>query len=72
MPPFHIKVIGSFRDCLTRHVAEALKIHNSKDELLNSNNEYASNHLSRIVVDMDTRGGHNSKKLKIEYVRPLM
>ena len=53
-PPFKIKVIGSYKDCLTRQVSEALKIHNSKDELLNSRNEYASNHLSRIVVDMDS------------------
>ena len=53
-PPFKIKVIGSYKDCLTRQVSEALKIHNSKDELLNSKNEYASNHLSRIVVDMDS------------------
>ena len=53
-PPFRIKVIGSYKDCLTRQVSEALKIHNSKDELLNSKNEYASNHLSRIMVDMDS------------------
>ena len=53
-PPFRIKVIASYKDCLTRQVSEALKIHNSKDELLNSKNEYASNHLSRIVVDMDS------------------
>ena len=39
---------------MTRQVSEAQKIHNSKDELLNSKNEYASNHLSRIVVDMDS------------------
>ena len=53
-PPFKIKIIGAYRDCLTRQVSEALKIHNSKDELLNSKNEYASNHLTRIVVDMDS------------------
>ena len=52
--PFKTKVISSYKDCLQRQVSEALKIYNSKDELLNSKNEYASNHLSRIVVDMDS------------------
>ena len=52
--PFKMKVIGTYKDCLTRQVSEALKIHNSRDELLNSKNEYARNHLSRIVVDMDS------------------
>jgi hypothetical protein len=41
-PPFRIKVIGTYKDCLTRQVSEALKIHNSMDE-----NEYASNHKSK-------------------------
>jgi hypothetical protein len=52
-PPFQFKIIGSYRDCLSRQVSEALKIQNTGDEILNSKNEYASNCLARIVVDMD-------------------
>ena len=52
-PSFEFNIIGSYTDCLSRQVAEALRIMNSKDVLLNSKNEYASNCLSRVCVDMD-------------------
>ena len=50
-PPFSFKVLDSFKDCLSRQVAEAIRIHYAKDELLNSKNEYNANHLSMVVVD---------------------
>ena len=34
-------------------MAEAIKIHYARDELLNSKNEYNANHLSRVVVEED-------------------
>ena len=52
-PPLQFKIIGSYRDCLSRQVSEALKLQNTGNEILNSKNEYASNCLARIVVDMD-------------------
>ena len=52
-PPFFFKVLQPFKDCLSRQVAEAVAINYSKDELLNSKNEYNSNCLSRLVVDED-------------------
>jgi hypothetical protein len=52
-PAFRFFILGTFSDCLSRQVAEALRIQNSKDSLLNSKNEYASNCLSRLFVDLD-------------------
>ena len=37
-PPFSFKVLDSFKDCLSRQVAEAIRIHYAKKELLNSKN----------------------------------
>ena len=37
-PPFGFTVLDSFKDCLSRQVAEAIRIHYAKDELLNSKN----------------------------------
>ena len=59
MPPFTFTILQSFWDCLSRPVAEAIRIHYSKDALLNSKNEYNSNHLARVVVDEDA---YNKKK----------
>jgi hypothetical protein len=50
-PHFTFTILQSFRDCLSRQVAEATRIHYSKDTLLNSKNEYGSNHLARVVED---------------------
>ena len=50
-PEFIFSVLKNFRDCLSRQVAEAIKIHYSKDELLNSKNEYNANCLTRVVVE---------------------
>ena len=50
-PTLSFRVIESFKDCLSRQVAEASRIHYATDELLNSKNEYNANHLSRVVVD---------------------
>jgi hypothetical protein len=53
MPPFTFTILKSFKDCLSRQVAEVIRIHYSKDFILNSKNEYNSNHLSRVVVEED-------------------
>ena len=45
---------GRYRDCLSRQVAEALRINMSKDNLLNSKGEYGSNSISRLTVQVDT------------------
>jgi hypothetical protein len=44
----------TYRDCLSRQVEEAIRIHYSKDTLLNSKNEYGSNVLAR-VMEMEKR-----------------
>ena len=49
-PEFIFRKISSFKDCLSRQIAEAILIRLSKDELLNSKNEYNSNCLARVTV----------------------
>ena len=50
-PDFKFRIVGSYKDCLTRQVSEAVMIHYSKDILLNSKNEYNSNCLTRLTID---------------------
>ena len=65
-PAFRFSVLGSYRDCLSRQVAEALRIQNSKDSLLNSKSEYASNCLARVCVDMDRYERRRLEKMESE------
>ena len=51
LPLFKFKVVKKFKDCLSRQVAEALRIMNTKDNILNSKNEYLDNCIPRITVD---------------------
>ena len=53
-PKFSFKIKARFRDCLSRQVAEAITILYSKDQLLNSKNEYMANCLTRICVEENT------------------
>ena len=46
-------ITGRYRDCLSRQVAEALRIHYSKDNILNSKSEYRSNTVSRLSIEED-------------------
>jgi hypothetical protein len=50
-PQFKFTIIRNFKDCLSRQVAEAIRIHYSNDTLLNSKNEYNANCLTRLVVE---------------------
>ena len=50
-PFFKFSILGRYKDCLSRQVAEAIRILNTKDEILNSRNEYLENCIPRIVVD---------------------
>ena len=67
MPKFTFTILKSFKDCLSRQVAEAIMIHYSGDELLNSKNEYNANHLSRVVVEEDAF--ERKRKAKQEEMR---
>ena len=50
---FKFSVLSSYRDCLSRQVADVLRIRNSKDSLMNSKSEHTSNCLARVCVDND-------------------
>ena len=53
-PAFRIKTVQRYRDCLSRQIGEALKIYYSKDQLLNSKNEYVQNCISRVVANEES------------------
>ena len=53
LPPFTIKIIKQYKDCLSRQVGEAISILLSNDNLLNSKNEYLSNCITRVSVEED-------------------
>ena len=55
-PDFIFRKLTSYKDCLSRQVAEAILIHYSEDSLLNSKNEYNSNCLARVTVERKGRG----------------
>ena len=69
MPKFTFTILSTFKDCLSRQVAEAIKIHYSGDQLLNSKNEYNANHLSRVIVEEDDF--EKKKKARQEELREL-
>ena len=50
-PLFKFAVIGRYKDCLSRQVAEAIRILTTKDRILNSKNEYLDNCIPRITID---------------------
>ena len=53
-PDMAFKVTAMFKDCLSRQVAEALRINYSKDEILNSKGEYMGNSIIRLVVEEES------------------
>jgi hypothetical protein len=53
VPNFRFKIKGTFKDCLSRQITEAMRIFLSEDEMLNSKNEYLANCLSRVQVSED-------------------
>ena len=53
-PSFRIRTIKRYRDCLSRQIGEALRIYYSKDQLLNSKNEYVQNCISRVVANEES------------------
>jgi hypothetical protein len=64
-PAFRFSILGTFSDCLSRQVAEALRIQNSKDFLLNNKNEYASKCLSAwIWTSLKEKSWKRGKKIK--------
>jgi hypothetical protein len=50
-PPFRLKVLISFKDCLSHQLSEAISIMMTEDNLLNSENEYLSNCISKITIE---------------------
>ena len=52
-PVMDFSITAKYRDCLSRQIGEALRIHYSKDVILNSKSEYMSNTISRLTIEKD-------------------
>ena len=52
-PKFNIKVVGTYRDALSRQVAEAVRIELRGDEILNSKSEFNRCCLPRLTINRD-------------------
>ena len=52
-PTMEFGVTAIYRDCLSRQIGEALRIHNTTDEILNSKSEYMANTVRRLTVEED-------------------
>ena len=52
-PKFRMKVVGSFKDALSRQLSESVRIDLRGGGVLNSKTEYSRCRIPRLVVDMD-------------------
>ena len=51
MPKFNFRIRSSYKDCLSRQLAEAVAIHVTGDKILNGKCEYLQNNIARVKVD---------------------
>ena len=66
-PVFKMKVVGSFRDALTRQISESVRIDLRGGGVLNSKTEYSRCRIPRLVVDVEEwsrKKAEESKKLE--------
>ena len=52
-PRFRIKVVGSFRDALSRQLSEAVRIELRGDGVINSKAEYSRSRIPRLKIDKE-------------------
>ena len=52
-PKFNIKIISTFKDPLTRQVAESIRIERRGAEILNSKSEYSRCNLPRLTIEKE-------------------
>ena len=52
-PEMEFGITAQYRDCLSRQIGEALRIHFSADNILNSKGEYMSNSVRRLTIEED-------------------
>ena len=57
-------ILASYRDCLSRQIGEALRIHYTKDIILNSKSEYQSNSITRLTIEEDA--GERRERSRLE------
>ena len=65
-PEMIFSITGRYRDCLSRQVGEALRIHYSQDNILNSKSEYRSNTITRLAIEEDAWERRERSRLEEE------
>ena len=65
-PEMVFSITGRYRDCLSRQVGEALRIHYSQDNILNSKSEYRSNTITRLAIEEDAWERRERSRLEEE------
>ena len=68
-PAFRIKVVGSFKDSMTRQVSEAVRIELRGEGVLNSKAEFSRCRLPRLVIDQE--GWKKSKVQEKKMLEPV-
>jgi hypothetical protein len=53
VPVFKFKIVSSFKDALTRQVAESVRIDIRGQNVLNSRTEFSRCHLPRLTIDLE-------------------
>ena len=61
-PTFHFKIIGKYKDCLTRKLKEAVRLQN-RPGTLNSKGEFGGGRIPRMVIE---KSEYESKREQIE------
>jgi hypothetical protein len=65
-PEMIFSITGRYRNCLSRQVGEALRIHYSQDNILNSKSEYRSNTITRLAIEEDAWERRERSRLEEE------
>ena len=52
-PKFHFKIVSTFKDPLTRQLAESVRIERRGVEILNSRSEYSRCRVPRLQIDQE-------------------
>ena len=65
-PRFRIKVVGSFKDALSRQLSEAVRIELRGEGVINSKAEYSRSRIPRLKIDKEEWKLQEEKRNKVE------
>ena len=74
-PKFRVEVVASYRDAMTRQIAEAVRIDLRGENVLNSKSEYSRCKIPRLVIDQEDWKTYKKKEkaeLEPAVAKPIM